>query len=399
MPRKRILLVGSTGSIGLKTLEVVENLSSELSVACLAAHSSWERLLEQTRRFRPEAVALTCPEAAERFAEALRSESFPPPRVYRGPDGLLEMVRETEGDVLVAAISGAAGLPANLAALETGKDIALANKESLVMSGALLTRLARQLERTILPVDSEHSAIFQSMLAGSRDEIRAVILTASGGPFRGTPSQELERVTPEQALKHPTWDMGAKITIDSATLMNKALEVIEARWLFDLRPEQIEVIIHPQSIIHSMVEYHDGSTICHLGPPDMKIPIQYALTYPRRRPLPIKRLRWAEVAQLTFEEPDLDSFPALGLAYEVLERGGTAPTVFNAANEVAVATFLRGEIPFPGIVDCVGKTVESHRTVPEPSLDDIFEADAWARAEADRRLKQETAGKVTDSPR
>ena len=389
--------MGSTGSIGLSTLEVVKNLSDELSIACLAAHSSWERLLVQTEQFHPEAVALTDLEAAGRYREALATSSRPAPRIYQGPEGLVDMVRETKGDVLVAAISGAVGLPANLAALETGKDIALANKESLVMSGSLLTRLAREKGRAILPVDSEHSAIFQAMLAGNRDEIRAIILTASGGPFRDASLEDLTHVTPEQALNHPTWDMGAKITIDSATLMNKALEIIEAHWLFDMPASQIEVVIHPQSIIHSMVEYHDGSTICHLGPPDMKIPIQYALTYPQRKPLPAPRLSWAEVGQLTFQAPDPQRFPALRLAYEVLEKGGTAPTVFNAANEVAVAAFLRDELPFLEILDCIENTLGEHQLVTDPSLDDLFEADTRAREEASRRVSNKTAGKVSGS--
>ena len=385
---KRILLMGSTGSIGENALRVVENLPDELCVVALAAQSSWKRLVEQVERFEPEAVALTDPRAASELREALGRVQFTAPyqgpRMFEGPEGLVDMVRETEGDVLLAAISGAAGLPANLAAIETGKDIALANKESLVMSGALLTRLAREKGRTILPVDSEHSAIFQSLLAGRRSEIRAIILTASGGPFRNATVDQLAHVTPEEALRHPTWDMGAKITIDSATLMNKALEVIEAHWLFEVPPSQIEVVIHPQSMVHSMVEFHDSSTICHLGPPDMKIPIQYALTYPNRRPLPIERLRWSKVGQLTFEDPDPGRFPALRLAYEVLKAGGTAPTAFNAANEVAVPAFLQRELPFLGILETVERVLNNHKVVADPSLADIFEVDAWARAEATR---------------
>ena len=392
MAKKRVLLLGSTGSIGENTDRVVQNLAEELELVGLAAHSSWERLLEQIASHHPEAVALVDPEAAGKLRAALENaddKAGALPRIYEGEEGLVELVRETEADVLVAAISGAAGLPANIAALETGKDLALANKESLVMSGSILTRLARENDRRILPVDSEHSAIFQSLEAGSREEVERVILTASGGPFRQTSAEELEKVTRQDALNHPTWEMGEKITIDSATLMNKALEIIEARWLFDLPPEQIEVVVHPQSIIHSLVEYRDGSTICQLGPPDMRVPIQYALTYPRRLPLPTDQLSLAELGQLTFEPPDTERFPALRLAYEVLEQGGTAATVFNAANEIAVAAFLKEEIPFLGILKVVETCLKQHNVVDNPDLENIFSADEWARLETEKILKLE----------
>ena len=392
MAKKRVLLLGSTGSIGENTDRVVQNLAEELELVGLAAHSSWERLLEQIASHHPEAVALVDPEAAGKLRAALENaddKAGALPRIYEGEGGLVELVRETEADVLVAAISGAAGLPANIAALETGKDLALANKESLVMSGSILTRLARENDRRILPVDSEHSAIFQSLEAGSHEEVERVILTASGGPFRKTSAEELEKVTRQDALNHPTWEMGEKITIDSATLMNKALEIIEARWLFDLPPEQIEVVVHPQSIIHSLVEYRDGSTICQLGPPDMRVPIQYALTCPRRLPLPTEQLSLAELGQLTFESPDTGRFPALRLAYEVLEQGGTAATVFNAANEVAVAAFLKEEIPFLGILKVVETCLKQHNVVENPDLENIFAADEWARLETEKILKLE----------
>ena len=392
MAKKRVLLLGSTGSIGENTHRVVQNLAEELELVGLAAHSSWERLLEQIASHHPEAVALVDPEAAGKLRAALENaddKAGALPRIYEGEEGLVELVRETEADVLVAAISGAAGLPANIAALETGKDLALANKESLVMSGSILTRLARENNRRILPVDSEHSAIFQSLEAGSHEEVERVILTASGGPFRKTSAEELEKVTRQDALNHPTWEMGEKITIDSATLMNKALEIIEARWLFDLPPEQIEVVVHPQSIIHSLVEYRDGSTICQLGPPDMRVPIQYALTYPRRLPLPTDQLSLAELGQLTFESPDTGRFPALRLAYEVLEQGGTAATVFNAANEVAVAAFLKEEIPFLGILKVVETCLKQHNVVENPDLENIFAADEWARLETEKILEHE----------
>jgi len=390
MAKKRVLLLGSTGSIGENTDRVVQNLAEELELVGLAAHSSWERLLEQIAAHHPEAVALVDPEAAGKLRAALEKaddKANALPRIYEGEEGLVKLVRETEADVLVAAISGAAGLPANIAALETGKDLALANKESLVMSGSILTRLARENDRRILPVDSEHSAIFQSLEAGSREEVGRVILTASGGPFRQTSAEELEKVTRQDALNHPTWEMGEKITIDSATLMNKALEIIEACWLFDLPPEQIEVVVHPQSIIHSLVEYRDGSTICQLGPPDMRVPIQYALTYPRRRPLPTEQLSLPELGQLTFESPDTERFPALRLAYEVLEQGGTAATVFNAANEVAVAAFLKEEIPFLGILKVVETCLKQHNVVENPDLENIFTADEWARLETEKILE------------
>ncbi len=390
MAKKRVLLLGSTGSIGENTDRVVQNLAEELELVGLAAHSSWERLLEQIASHHPEAVALVDPEAAGKLRAALEEADDKAnglPRIYEGEEGLVKLVRETEADVLVAAISGAAGLPANIAALETGKDLALANKESLVMSGAILTHLARKNGRRILPVDSEHSAIFQSLEAGSREEVGRVILTASGGPFRKTSAEELEKVTRQDALNHPTWEMGEKITIDSATLMNKALEIIEARWLFDLPPEQIEVVVHPQSIIHSLVEYRDGSTICQLGPPDMRVPIQYALTYPRRRPLPTEQLSLPELGQLTFESPDTERFPALRLAYEVLEQGGTSATVFNAANEVAVAAFLKEEIPFLGILKVVETCLKQHNVVENPDLKNIFAADEWARLETEKILE------------
>jgi len=388
MRSKRVLLLGSTGSIGESTLKVVDNLAGRLRIVALAAHKQWEKLLHQVERYHPVGVALSDEGSARKLSTALEQKPLAHrPRIYSGKQGLVDLVRETEGDIVLGAISGAAGLPANLAALEAGKDLALANKESLVMSGALLTRRARELGRRLLPVDSEHSAIFQSLHSGRHEEVHSIILTASGGPFREMPMEQLRYVTKEQALRHPTWKMGAKITVDSATLMNKALEIIEARWLFDLPPEKIRVVIHPQSIVHSLVEFHDGSIVCQLGPPDMKIPIQYALTYPSRMPLPVERLELDKVASLTFQAPDPVRFPALRLAYEVLEAGGTAPTVFNAANEIAVSAFLSEAISFPEILGSVEHILREHRGIPDPSLDQIFEADAWARRETLRQLQ------------
>lgn len=389
MTQKRVLLLGSTGSIGTSSTAVVDNLPEELRLVAIAANRNWRALLEQIHRYRPESVATTDPEAAAALEAAL--SDTPPerrPRLYRGEEGLTRMVRETDGDVVIGAISGAAGLPANLAALETGKDLALANKESLVLSGALLMETARREGRKVLPVDSEHSAIYQSLLAGKTAEVRSILLTASGGPFREATAEEMQTATKAQALKHPTWKMGDKITIDSATLMNKALEIIEARWLFDLEPEQIRVLVHPQSIVHSLVEFHDGNVICQMGPPDMKVPIQYALTAPARRPLPVERLRLEEIGTLTFFPPDPVRFPALRLAYEVLHAGGTAPAVFNAANEVAVAAFLEDHIVFSEILGIVERTLKTHEVVGSPSLEDLFAADNWARQTARTQIQE-----------
>lgn len=384
---RRIIVLGSTGSIGTNTLEVVRNLSGELVLSALAAGSNWQALLEQAREFRPAAVGLGDEAAAAAFRSAYQEAPWQPkPGIYSGSSGLVSMVRETDADIVLGAISGAAGLPAVLAGLESGKDLALANKEALVMAGNIVMRRARELGRRILPVDSEHSAIFQAMRAGRASEVRRIILTASGGPFRQTPKSELAAVTPEKALKHPTWEMGAKITIDSATLMNKALEIIEAYWLFDLSPEQIEVVIHPQSIVHSFVEFVDGSTICQLGPPDMKVPIQYALTFPDRRELAAARIDLVEIGSLTFEAPDHDRFPSLGLAYDSLRKGGTAPAVLNAANEVAVELFLKGKLEFLRIFEVLGSILGSHVPQAEPDLEAIYEADRWARDEVRRRL-------------
>ena len=383
---KRIIVLGSTGSIGTNTLEVARNLSGELVLSALAAGSNWQALLEQAREFRPAAVGLGDEAAAAAFRSAYREAPWQPePRIYSGSSGLVSMVRETDADIVLGAISGAAGLPAVLAGLESGKDLALANKEALVMAGNIVMRRARELDRRILPVDSEHSAIFQAMRAGRAREVRRIILTASGGPFRQTPKSELAAVTPEKALKHPTWEMGAKITIDSATLMNKALEIIEAYWLFGLSPEQIEVVIHPQSIVHSFVEYVDGSTICQLGPPDMKVPIQYALTFPDRRELAEAKIDLVEIGSLTFEAPDHDRFPSLGLAYDSLRKGGTAPAVLNAANEVAVELFLKGKLEFLRIFEVLGSILGSHVPQAEPDLEAIYEADRWARDEVRKR--------------
>jgi 1-deoxy-D-xylulose-5-phosphate reductoisomerase len=317
--------------------------------------------------------------------EAARREdwSLLPPGVELlvGPEGISRVVAQPEVDIVVSAIVGSAGLQGTWAALEAGKTVALANKESLVIGGSLVTQLAKDKGARILPVDSEHSAVFQALQAGRREEVRRIILTASGGPFRTYTQEQLAGVSVAEALDHPTWDMGPKVTVDSATLMNKALEIIEARWLFDLRPEQIDVLVHPQSVVHSLVEYIDGSIIAQLSPPDMRLPIQYALTWPHRREGVARKLDWTQAMRLDFEAPDLERFGALRLGLEVARAGGTAGAVLNAANEGAVAAFLVGEMPFSEIVPACRGVLESHDFNPSPTLDQLLEIDRWARQE------------------
>ncbi|MBN1419918.1 MAG: 1-deoxy-D-xylulose-5-phosphate reductoisomerase [Planctomycetes bacterium] len=378
---KRIVVLGASGSIGRNALWVVENLRPALQAVGLGARADWRCLAEQARAHGIREAALTDPAAAKALQEAV-----PALRVRSGPDALERLVAEVDADLVLSAVSGAAGLGPTLAAIREGRDVALANKESLVMAGSVVTELAREKGVRILPVDSEHSAVFQALRAGAREEVLRIILTASGGPFRTLDRRALAAVTPEQALRHPTWRMGPKVTIDSATLMNKALEIIEARWLFDLRPDEIGVLIHPQSIVHSLVEYRDGSLIAQLGIPDMRIPIQYAFTFPERRPLPDARCDLAQVGRLEFFPPDDDRFPALGLAKKALEMGGTGGAVLNGANEVAVETFLAGRTPFPRIWEVVASALDAHRPVPDPTLRDILEADRWARLRAREML-------------
>ncbi|MBX6313330.1 MAG: 1-deoxy-D-xylulose-5-phosphate reductoisomerase [Isosphaeraceae bacterium] len=379
---RAVVVLGSTGSIGKSALSVLEHDGGRrLRAFGLSAHSSWEDLVAQARAFRPRYVALTDPEAAARVNGELRGSGI---ELLRGLEGIIRMVQAPETDRVLTAIVGAAGLEGTWAALEAGKTIALANKETMVIAGPLVTDLARRRRAAILPVDSEHSAIFQAMQSGAPGEVRRVILTSSGGPFRGQSARALKEVTPEQALRHPTWRMGPKITIDSATLMNKALEVIEARWLFDLAPEQIEVVIHPESIIHSMVEFVDGSVVAQLSPPDMRLPIQYALTYPDRWDCPCPRLDLSQGLALHFEPPDRETFPSLDLGFEVMRRGGTAGAALNAANEAAVARFLDGQIGFLDIPRACRAALDHHPFDPRPSLDTLWKVDAWARQEVAR---------------
>lgn len=381
--------MGSTGSIGCNALQVIEHLGPPYSVAAVSGHTQGGKLVEQVQRYRPASVTVTDDATADAAAPAIARTGA---TLYRGPDGLVDMVRREDVDLVLAAIVGAAGLPAVLAAVEAGKPIALANKEALVVAGSLLIPEARRRGVPLLPVDSEHSAIFQALLAGRRNEVKRVILTASGGPFRTWSADRIASATVEQALDHPTWNMGGKITIDSATMFNKGLELIEACWLFDLPPKMVEIVIHPESVVHSMVEFVDGSVLAQLSPPDMKTPIQYALTYPERREGISRRLDISQAFSLNFEPPDLEKFPALRLAYDVAEMGHTAGAVLNAANEVAVAAFLGGNMPFGEIWRVVEDTISRHRLQRQPSLDDLLEADRWARQVAAEVVSQ---GKLT----
>jgi 1-deoxy-D-xylulose-5-phosphate reductoisomerase len=377
-----IVILGSTGSIGRNALRVIEALGPEYRVIGLSAHRNAELLAQQARRYKPRSVAVTHRHAATQFRALMNGEV----EILSGPDSLTELVQGEGVDTVLTAVVGAAGLPSALAAARTGKRLAVANKEPLVIAGELLTRAVRDHGSTLLPVDSEHSAVFQALLSGRGAEVQRILLTGSGGPFRGATRKDLAEATLEQALAHPTWSMGPKITIDSATMMNKALEVIEARWLFDVPVEKIEVLIHPESIVHSLVEFVDGSVIAQLGEPDMCLPIQYALTYPRRVSGISKRLRLEEIGGLHFERPDPDTFRALPLAYEVARAGGTAAAVFNAANETAVAEFLAGRIRFLQILESVEHCLNRHDVRPITGLEELLEADAWARKEVKDRL-------------
>ncbi|MFI5379414.1 MAG: 1-deoxy-D-xylulose-5-phosphate reductoisomerase [Tepidisphaerales bacterium] len=372
----RIAILGSTGSIGTSALEVIEHLRLPYRAAALSAHRQLDLLVEQAARYRPAAVAITTGDVPPAIAARLRKLDV---ALHSGPSAMIDLVRRDDVDTVLVAVVGAAALPAVLAAVEAGKRVALANKESLVVAGSLLMPLARRKGVTLLPVDSEHSAVFQAWRCGRASEVRRIILTASGGPFRLASRQQLEDATLEDALKHPTWRMGAKITIDSATMFNKALEIIEAHWLFGLPPEKIEVVIHPESIVHSMVEFVDGSVIAQLSPPDMKTPIQYALTYPDRVCGIGRRLDLTQAHTLHFEPPDMERFPALRLAYLAIKLGGTAGAVLNGANEAAVQAFTSGKIRFTGISRLVETTITGHKLQPDPSMDDLLEADRWAR--------------------
>lgn len=368
---KRIGILGSTGSIGTQTLEVVRE-SKEEKVVALAAAANIELLEKQIREFFPKIVCVFEEEKAKLLKENIKDLET---KVVSGMEGLLEIAQLEEMDILVTALVGMIGIKPTIKAIEAGKDIALANKETLVTAGHLIMPLAKEKGVKILPVDSEHSAIFQSLQGASEREIERILLTASGGPFRGKTRKEMEAVTLEDALKHPNWAMGRKITIDSATMVNKGLEVMEAKWLFGVKSEQIEVVVQPQSIIHSMVEFVDGGIIAQLGTPDMKLPIQYALTYPKRRYLKGERLDFAALGKITFEAPDKENFLGLELAYQAMKKGGSMPTVFNAANEFAVKCFLEHKIKFLQIPEWIEMAMQKHRNIENPSIEEILDTE------------------------
>ena len=368
---KRIAVLGSTGSIGTQTLEIVRQ-NRDLQVTALAAGSNVERMEEQIREFCPLVAAMWSEEACLDLRARVADTGV---RICCGMEGLLEIAVMEETDVLVTAIVGMIGIKPTIAAIESGKAIALANKETLVTAGHIIMPLAAKHKVPILPVDSEHSAIFQSLQGGQQKALHKILLTASGGPFRGKTRAELEEIQVEDALKHPNWEMGKKITIDSSTMVNKGLEVIEAKWLFGVRVDQVEVVVQPQSIIHSMVEYADGAIIAELGTPDMKLPIQYALYYPERRYLPGKRLDFSQLSQITFEKPDMETFYGLKLAFEAGRKGGSLPTVLNAANEAAVAMFLERKIKYLQIPEMIRCCMERHQNIADPTVEQILETE------------------------
>lgn len=371
---KKIAILGSTGSIGTQTLDVVREHSDELQVVALAAGTNKERLKEQIKEFHPKLVSLSDEKKAQELKEELAGEQV---EVVCGMEGLIEVAGADSADVVVTAVVGMMGILPTMEAIKKGKDIALANKETLVTAGHLIILMAKEYGVSILPVDSEHSAIFQSLQGEPKAALDKILLTASGGPFRGKSAEFLETVTLEDALNHPNWSMGPKITIDSSTMVNKGLEVMEAKWLFGVDYSQIEVVIQPQSIIHSMVQYVDGAIIAQLGTPDMRVPIEYALFYPERRSLSGDRLDFSKLSQITFEKPDYKVFRGLSLAIEAGKTGGTMPTVFNAANERAVAKFLKGEIKYTDIVRSIEKCMDAHKVSAHPDLEEILATEQW----------------------
>lgn len=375
---KKVVLLGSTGSIGTSTIKVADDLPEQIRLVGLAAGNNLELLLEQTRKHRPAVISITDPEKAKAARSALGAGT----EVYCGAEGLLKLATLPEADIVLIAIVGTAGLQPALAAIRAGKDIAVASKEILVMAGEIVMSEARKHGVRVLAVDSEHSAIFQCLDEKPGSSVRNLWLTASGGPFRTLPKEEFPNITVERALKHPSWVMGKKITIDSATLFNKGLEMIEARWLFDIEMGRVKVVVHPQSVVHSMVEFVDGSIIAQLSTPDMCLPIQYALTYPARARSERVQTNLAKLGSLTFEEPDVERFPSLNLARHAGEIGGTLPAVLNAANEIAVDAYVNRRITFLQITEIVEHTMKKHCMVAHPTLEEILEADAWAREEA-----------------
>ena len=371
---KNIAILGSTGSIGTQTLDIVDGSDGELNVVALSAGRNIKLIEEQTRKYRPELICVHNEDDAAELAVRLKDIDV---KIVHGMDGLIEVASYPKSDMLVTAIVGMVGLRPTIAAIKAKKTICLANKETLVTAGHIIMPLAKECGVDILPVDSEHSAVFQCLQGEQSKEVEKIILTASGGPFRGMSLDELKNVTLAQALKHPNWSMGKKITIDSATMVNKGLEVIEAKWLFGVESDRIEVVVHPQSIIHSMVEFKDGGIKAQLGTPDMRLPIQYAITYPNRLPIKnSKKLSFKECSRLDFEEPDMEVFTGLKLAYEAFRAGGSMPTVFNAANEKAVSLFLQDKIGFLDIPELIGACMQNHHVIADPTVEQILEAEA-----------------------
>jgi 1-deoxy-D-xylulose-5-phosphate reductoisomerase len=386
---KAISILGSTGSVGVTTLDVVSRFSDRFRVAAMAAGSNLDLLAEQVKKFHPELVSVATPELARELAPRIKNERA---TIVHGLEGAVAVATHHDAQLVMSALVGAMGLQPTLAAIKAGKDIAFANKEVLVIAGELITAAVREHAVRLLPVDSEHNAIFQCLEGRGRASLRRIILTASGGPFRELPADNFASITIEQALKHPTWKMGSKITIDSATLMNKGLEVIEARWLFDLSATEVSVVIHPQSVIHSMVEMIDGSVIAEMAIPDMAIPVAYALAYPDRLAMThLKPLSLAENSRLTFEEPDLSRFPCLGLAYDALAAGHTMPACLNAANEELVAGFLAGRVRFVDIPRHIETVMRRHANSAARTIEDLLETDGWARAAARELIGARTA--------
>jgi len=377
---KQIVILGSTGSIGSSTLDIIERFPDRFSVLGLVASTSDEKLEQQIRKFRPQIVAMADLEATKRLRDRFNNSST---KILGGTEGIREVACHPDSDLVISAIVGAAGLVPTLAAIQAGQRVALANKEPMVMAGQLMQEEAHRQGQTIFPIDSEHSAIFQSLVGHRREDVRRIILTASGGPFWDFTYEQMKDATVEKALKHPNWDMGEKITIDSATLMNKGLEVIEACWLFDCPPSQLDIVVHRESIIHSLVEYRDGSVMAQLGLPDMRTPISYAMNYPERVALNPPQLDLWTYGQFTFYQPDTKRFPCLHLAYEALKGGGTLPAILNAANEVAVEAFLNKGISFVDIAPVIDQTMNASTPQPLTCLDDALEADRWAREKAE----------------
>ena len=382
--KRRIAILGSTGSIGTQALDVVSHHPELFQVEMLSAGSNASLLIEQARKFNPNAVVIC---NKDKYAEVKKALDPLDIKVFAGVESAGDLAGGSNVDIVLAAMVGFSGLAPTISAMKKGKVIALANKETLVAAGSIITRLSREYNSPLIPVDSEHSAVFQC-LQGERAQVEKVLLTASGGPFFNLPKEDFEKITVEQALNHPNWKMGNKVTIDSASMMNKGLEIMEAAWLFNIPAEKIEVVVHPQSIIHSMVQFTDGGIKAQLGYPDMRVPIQYALSYPYRISLDTKRLSFAELGQLTFFAPDLEKFPCLRIAYESFKKGGNIPCAMNAANEVAVAAFLRGQIRFTQIPQIIEKTIEKCNFVSSPGIEDIFETDKTSKIVAEENLKQ-----------